>query len=105
MKSQHSTIEINVFHYFCLMMEGSGSGRRKNLRPGSNGCCVKYYYISLILFGILFQILRTLFKMIKILTLNGQVNELTLVLANHISDQVIDDVIEGLGKSYKVPTT
>jgi hypothetical protein len=31
------------------------------------------------------------------------VNELTLVLANHISDKVIDDVIEGLGKSYKVP--
>jgi hypothetical protein len=30
------------------------------------------------------------------------VNELTLVLANHISDKVIDDVIEGLGKSYKV---
>ncbi len=29
-------------------------------------------------------------------------NELTLVLANHISDKVIDDVIEGLGKSYKV---
>jgi hypothetical protein len=54
------------------------------------------------LFGILFQILRTLFKRIKTETLNRQVNELTLVLANHISDKVIDDVIEGLGKSYKV---
>jgi hypothetical protein len=57
------------------------------------------------LFGILFQILQTLLKRIRTESLNGQVNELTLVLANHISDKVIDDVIEGLGKSYKVPTT
>jgi len=35
------------------------------------------------------------------ITLNVQVNELTLVLANHISDKVIDDVIDGLSKSYK----
>jgi hypothetical protein len=50
----------------------------------------------------LIYILRTLLRRIKIEILNGQVNELTLVLANHISDKVIDDVIEGLGKSYKV---
>ena len=33
--------------------------------------------------------------------LTAKVNELRLVLANHISDKVIDDVIDGLAKSYK----
>ena len=33
--------------------------------------------------------------------LTTKVNELRLVLANHISDKVIDDVIDGLAKSYK----
>ncbi len=37
MKSENSAIEIKVFHYFCLMMGGSGSGRPKNLRPKSYG--------------------------------------------------------------------
>jgi hypothetical protein len=33
--------------------------------------------------------------------LTNKVNEMTLILANHISDKVIDDVIDGLSKSYK----
>merc|ERR1719410_2806020 len=33
--------------------------------------------------------------------LNNKVNEMNLILANHISDKVIDDVIDNLSRSYK----
>lgn len=33
--------------------------------------------------------------------ITSKVNEMNLILANHISDKVIDDVIDGLAKSYK----
>jgi hypothetical protein len=34
--------------------------------------------------------------------LHNKINEMNLILANHISDKVIDDVIDNLSRSYKV---
>ena len=34
--------------------------------------------------------------------ITNKVNEMNLVIANHISDKVIDDVIENLSRTYKV---
>ena len=34
--------------------------------------------------------------------ITNKVNEMNLVVANHISDKVIDDVIENLSRTYKV---
>ena len=34
--------------------------------------------------------------------LNNKVNEMNLIIANHISDKVIDDVIDNLSRTYKV---
>ena len=33
--------------------------------------------------------------------ITSKVNEMNLIIANHISDKVIDDVIDGLARSYK----
>ena len=34
--------------------------------------------------------------------ITNKVNEMNLIIANHISDKVIDDVIENLSRTYKV---